>query len=74
MASQEFKQKCIELRKQDFTLKEISQTLKRSKTSVYFHIKNILQTQSLLTKIKENNLALLKRIKPNLKGISWRKR
>jgi len=71
MTSQEFKQKCIELRKQDFTIKEITQVLKRSKTSVYFHVKNISKTKALLAKIRENSLTHLNRIKPNLKGISW---
>lgn len=71
MTRQEFKQKCIELRKQNFTIKEITQILKRSKTSVYFHVKSIPKSKALLTKIRENNLIHLNRIKPNLKGISW---
>lgn len=36
-----FKQKCIALRQQDYTLDEIVKKTKRAKTSVYFHIKNI---------------------------------
>ena len=72
MTSLEFKKKCIELREQTFTLKEISQTLERSKTSVYFHIKNIPKTNVLLAKIREENLSRLNRIRPNLKGISWK--
>lgn len=36
-----FKQQCIELRKKDHTLNEITKLTGRSKTTVYFHIKNI---------------------------------
>lgn len=36
-----FKERCIELRKRDHTLPEIMKMTCRSKTSVYFHIKNI---------------------------------
>lgn len=41
-----FKAQCISLRKRDFTLAEIMEKTGRSKTSVYFHIRNIpLSTQ-----------------------------
>lgn len=36
-----FKQQCVDLRKKDYTLNEIVEITGRSKTSVYFHIKNI---------------------------------
>lgn len=36
-----FKEKCIKLRKLDYTLPEIMKITGRSKTSVYYHIKNI---------------------------------
>ena len=74
MTSLEFKQKCIELRKQDFTIAEMVKILNRPKTSIYFHIKNIPKTDILLAKIKEENNACLNRIRPNLKGISWKGR
>jgi len=70
----EFKQKCIELRKQDFTIVEIVKILNRPKTSIYFHIKDIPKTDTLLAKIKEENDARLNRIRPDLKGISWKGR
>lgn len=38
---QSFKQQCIKLREKDYTLNEIVEATGRSKTSVYFHIKNI---------------------------------
>src|SRR3989344_1686304 len=74
MIKREFKQKCIELRKQDFTIAEMVKILNRPKTSIYFHIKNIPKTDILLAKIKEENNACLNRIRPNLKGISWKGR
>lgn len=36
-----FKQKCITLRRQDYTLNEIVKKTNRGKTSIYFHIKDI---------------------------------
>ena len=74
MISLEFKQKCIELRKQDFTIAEMVKILDRPKTSIYFHIKDIHKTYTLLAKIKKENDARLNRIRPDLKGISWKGR
>ena len=74
MTRREFKEKCIELRHQDLSLKEISQVLSRPKTSVYFHIKNMPKTNFLLARIKQENHIRLNRIRPNLRGISWKGR
>jgi intein-encoded DNA endonuclease-like protein len=38
---QTFKQRCISLRKRDYTLTEIASLTKRSKSSVYFHVRNM---------------------------------
>ncbi len=41
MTKHEFKQKCIELRLQNYTLGEIVKILKKPKTTIYFHIQKI---------------------------------
>lgn len=48
---QAFKQKCISLRKKGYTLNEITKKLKRSKTSVYFHTRNILLPEEKMIEI-----------------------
>lgn len=48
-----FKQRCIALRKKDYTLNEIVKITGRSKTSVYFHIKNVSLSESKLSLIAE---------------------
>ena len=53
MTRQEFKQKCIELRKQNFTLTEMVKILQRSKTSIYFHIKKISKSNVLENKLHQ---------------------
>ena len=50
-----FKEKCIKLRKQDFSLIEIAKKLRCNKSSVYFHIKNIpLSKERKLKYVNEN--------------------
>ncbi len=56
-----FKEKCIELRRQDYTLLEISRITGRPKTSVYFHIKDIDLSTAKQNSIK---LARIARIVP----------
>ena len=74
MTRQEFKEKCISLRKQDFTITEIVKILNKPKSSIHFHVKNIPPTSKLLQKIREKSVNHLHKIRPNLKGISWKKR
>lgn len=51
MTSQEFKQKCIELRNQNFTLGEMVKILGRPKTTIFFHISNLPRSKILQEKI-----------------------
>jgi len=74
MTTQEFKQRCIELRMKNYTIGEIIKELNRPKTSIYTHIKNIPKSKFLIDKITKNNLLHLNKIRPDLKGISWTKR
>ncbi|MDC1205503.1 LAGLIDADG family homing endonuclease [Candidatus Pacebacteria bacterium] len=57
-----FKQRCIALRKKDFTLNEIMKITGRGKTSVYFHIRDI----ALSKKKKREICANTKQIALNL--------
>ena len=50
-----FKEQCIALRKQDKTLDEIVSATGRSKTTVYFHIKNIPLSEKKQREISENS-------------------
>jgi hypothetical protein len=50
-----FKVQCISLRKLDFTLTEIVKKTGRSKTSVYFHIKDIPLSKGKQEQIKRNS-------------------
>ncbi len=50
-----FKAQCILLRKRDFTLAEIMKKTGRSKTSVYFHIKNIALSKKKQKEIKQKS-------------------
>lgn len=50
-----FKKQCLELRKKDFTLNEIVKITGRSKTSVYFHIKDIPLSRKKQKEISENS-------------------
>ncbi len=49
-----FKQQCIELRKKDLTLNEIVKITGRSKTSVYFHIKDISLSNKKKKEVSQN--------------------
>ena len=56
-----FRERCIKLRKQDYTLPEIVKITGRPKTSVYFHIKNLpLSGQKLVNIQNANRVHLLK--------------
>jgi hypothetical protein len=51
----DFKSQCIALRKRDFTISEIMKRTGRSKTSVYFHIKNIPLSEEKYKEIRRNS-------------------
>lgn len=53
MTKQEFKQKCIELRRQNHTLGEMVKLLDRPKTTIYFHVQNLPITPFLKEKISQ---------------------
>lgn len=53
MTKQEFKQKCIELRRQNYTLGEMVKLLDRPKTTIYFHVQNLPITPFLKEKISQ---------------------
>ncbi len=50
-----FKEQCIKLRKQDYTLPEIMRMTGRSKTSVYFHIRDIALSKEKKKEIAHNS-------------------
>lgn len=68
MTSQELRRKCVKLRNRDLTLGEICRVLGRSKSTVYFHIKDVPKSVALRQKIKVQSA---KRLRHNLKGVSW---
>lgn len=67
-----FKQQCIELRLKDKTLNEIVKITGRSKTSVYFHIKDIQLSTRKRAEISENSRQLALKISGARKGKSLR--
>ena len=67
-----FKQQCIALRKKDHTINEIMAITGRSKTSVYFHIKDIPLSQKKCQEISENTRQLALRVAASRKGKSLR--
>ncbi|OGN13787.1 MAG: hypothetical protein A3C71_02230 [Candidatus Yanofskybacteria bacterium RIFCSPHIGHO2_02_FULL_43_15c] len=69
MTKQEFKAKCIELRKQNFTLGEIGKILKRPKTTIYFHVSKIPISQTLKEKISQISREKAAKYHPQ-KGVS----
>jgi intein-encoded DNA endonuclease-like protein len=67
-----FKEQCIKLRKEDKTLNEIVTITGRSKTSVYFHIKNISLSARKQREISQNVRLQAKRVAANRKGKALR--
>lgn len=67
-----FKQQCTDLRKKDHTLPEIVRITGRSKTSIYFHIKNIPLSASKQVQIKNNTRKRAIQIAKFKKGKSLR--
>ena len=68
-----FKERCITLRKQDYTLNEIVKITGRPKTSVHFHIQHIQLSQDKQRAISEANRKRILEISINRKGVSARK-
>lgn len=69
MTKQEFKQKCIGLRNQNFTLGEIVKILKRPKTTIYFHVSKVPISKVLKEKIRQINIEKVAKAHPS-KGVS----
>ena len=67
-----FKEQCIELRKKDKTLNEIVKITGRSKTSVYFHIKDIALSSRKQKEISKNIRQQARKIAAARKGRSLR--
>lgn len=67
-----FKQQCIELRKKDHTLNEIVEITGRSKTSVYFHIRDIPLSAKKQREISVAARVRALRISGARKGVSTR--
>lgn len=67
-----FKQQCIELRRKDYTLSEIVAETGRSKTSVYFHIKDIPLSDEKQRQISEQTRTRALRNAEQRKGVSTR--
>jgi hypothetical protein len=68
-----FKEKCIELRRSDHTILEISKITGRAKSSIYFHIKNIPLSLEKQKQIKNNNSLRISAFSIAKKGKSERK-
>ena len=67
-----FKQQCIELRKQDYTLPEIAKKTGRPRTSVYHHIQSIPLSKSKQKEIQAAQAAKVRRYALERKGKSVR--
>ena len=67
-----FKQQCIELRKQDYTLPEIVRITGRPKSSVHFHTQNIPLSAAKRRSISESSAARAREIARKRRGLSAR--
>ncbi len=68
-----FKQRCIELRKRDYTLPEIVKITGRPKTSVHFHIQNFPLSEDKLRAIRGANALRARAIGLKRRGLSVKK-
>lgn len=68
-----FKQQCIELRKQDYTLPEIVRITGRPKASVHFHIQDLPLSRNKLQDIKKANAVRARAIALKRRGLSAKK-
>lgn len=67
-----FKQQCVELRKKDKTLNEIMEITGRSKTTVYFHIKDIELSKKKKAEIEEQSRKQARKNAAARKGVALR--
>ena len=67
-----FKQICIDLRRKDHTLNEIIEITGRSKTTVYYHIKDIALSEEKRKQISENSRRLAIGVASSRRGIALR--
>ena len=67
-----FKQQCIELRQKDHTLNEIVEITGRSKTTVYFHIKDVPLSKKKIKEISENSRQAAIKLARSRKGKALR--
>ena len=67
-----FKQQCIALRKQDYTLPEIVRITGRPKSSVHFHTQNIPLSAAKRRSISESSAARAREIARKRRGVSAR--
>ena len=67
-----FKQQCIALRKQDYTLPEIVRITGRPKSSVHFHTQNIPLSAAKRRSISESSAARAREIARKRRGLSAR--
>lgn len=70
--SQQFKKRCIALRSQGLTLGEIMHVLCRSKSSVYFHIRQVILSPKQKEKIAHNHVLRIREFNHARKGKSTR--
>lgn len=68
----DFKQQCIKLRKQDYTLPEIVRITGRSKTSVHFHIRNLPLSARKISLIRKSSAARARELARKRRGVSAR--
>ena len=72
MKDVEFKKTCIELRKKGLRLSQIIEATGRSKTSIYFHIKDIPLSEKTITRIKKESGERIRKFAIARKGKSTR--
>lgn len=69
----DFKQHCIELRKQDHTLNEIARITRRPKSSVHFHIQHLGLSRTKRLAIAESNRTRARTLALRRRGLSEKK-
>ena len=78
MTRAKFKQKCIKLRLQNYTLGEIEKILNRPKTSIYDNIRAVPLNKTLQNKLLEIKRANIDKLRAlgltTQRGVSWKKR
>lgn len=67
-----FKQQCIELRRQDYTLPEIVRITGRPKTSVHFHIQSLPLSEEKRQAIRESSAIMARALAAKKRGLGAR--